>query len=109
MACLHMPPQMHRKCENSMTLRAREVLGGVVIFFGLVFDWREPEHAADGLDSVCGDSFSRDARQASLLAFLPRKLCRELDAQLSLLLIVEVTNPCVLAARDKTSIPLSFA
>ena len=23
--------------------------------------------------------------------------------------IVEVTNPCVLAARDKTSIPLSFA
>jgi hypothetical protein len=42
MGCLLMPPQMHWKCENSMTLRAREGSALVVIFRGLVFEPREP-------------------------------------------------------------------
>jgi hypothetical protein len=75
MSCLLMPPQMHRACKNSMTLWTRERSASVMMLLRLVFESREPQHATYRLDSVCRDSFSRDARQASLLAFLSRKLC----------------------------------
>jgi hypothetical protein len=42
MGCLQMSTQMHRKCENSRTLGAREGSESVVIFLGLGFDLREP-------------------------------------------------------------------
>ena len=81
MGCLQMPPQMHRKCENSRTIGAREGSTSVVMLLCRVFESREPEHTTYRLDSVRRDSLSGNARQASLLAFLSRKLCRELDAQ----------------------------
>ncbi len=87
-----MSSEMHREREGAMTLGARQGDAMVMAPPGLGRGFTKPQHAPNRLDSIRRDSFSGDARQARLFAFLSGKLCREFDGHIVVLILVEATN-----------------